>query len=123
MTKEVYCKFQVQGIHHWPNAPEVYKYLSYPHRHVFHFEVQAEVSHNDREIEIIWFKNACKNLVYKMRNTSLSDYGIRDMVNFGAMSCEAIGEKLFKKIIIELGIRATYISVLEDGENGAMIYP
>ena len=49
-------KTQVEGIHRFPEATDEEKYLSYPHRHIFHITVYIEQFHGDRDIEYIVFK-------------------------------------------------------------------
>ena len=61
--RSIWVTFRKEGIHKYPAAltdPQLatndeydVSFLGYPHRHIFHFKVQIEVFHDDREIEII----------------------------------------------------------------------
>ena len=58
MKKEIVVNLQFEGVHRWDRAdsiPEV-SFLKNPHRHIFWVTLKKEVSHADREIEIIQFK-------------------------------------------------------------------
>jgi hypothetical protein len=103
---------QAEGIHYWPecNIKEV-EFLRYPHRHIFFITAKKEVSHLDRDIEIINLKreiNAYLNNIYAEPNSSV--------LIFGSKSCEMIALDLLKMFDLN------YCSVLEDNENGAEIY-
>ena len=62
----IWVTFKKEGIHKYPAALEDpalatgdeydVSFLGYPHRHIFHFKVEIEVFHNDRDIEFIQFK-------------------------------------------------------------------
>lgn len=110
--------FQREGIHKYPAALEDPKlasvsFLGYPHRHVFHFRVRVEVSHNDREIEFIMFKWELEALFN--REIFIIDY----------KSCEMIAEELIDYISKNYPGRYIEVGVSEDGENGAILkyYP
>lgn len=109
--KSIIVNLQLEGIHCWPKCPypEV-AYLKDPHRHTFYIECQKEVKKNDREIEIIIFKN-------KVREFLNLTFGFNEfkLLDFGTYSCEDIAEVLFNHFNL------TYCKVLEDGENGACI--
>lgn len=113
MNTYVIVRFQVEGIHFWPDAktklPEV-AYLSLPHRHVFHIEAYKPVTHDDRDVEIIMFKRELAD--YFKRN--YWDEPLR-LCNFGARSCETIAKDLVEAYDLFI------VEVLEDGENGACV--
>ena len=64
--RSIWVTFTKEGIHKYPAALEDpalatgdeydVSFLGYPHRHTFHFKVQIQVTHNDRDIEFIQFK-------------------------------------------------------------------
>lgn len=93
-----------QAIHNWPGCslPGV-SYLVFPHRHEFHVRLECEVSHNDRDIEIISLKENLDAFIAEKYSNK----------NMGATSCEDICESIYHKF------NASYVRVLEDGENGA----
>lgn len=104
LRKLVVIRLQVEGIHCWPNCDvRGVEYLRNPHRHMFHIEAHKEVSHNDREIEIIMLKRI------------VSEYLESFDGNFYAMSCEDIAEDLLSRFDFE------FVQVLEDNENGAIV--
>jgi hypothetical protein len=70
---------------------------------MFYIEAHKEVSHNDREIEIIMLKRI------------VSEYLESFDGNFYAMSCEDIAEDLLNRFDFE------FVQVLEDNENGAIV--
>lgn len=101
---------QVEGVHHWPECPlEEVIFLRYKHRHLFYIRLVKEVTHNDRDIEIIMLKHRIQYFLsrYKTEKSPIHD--------FGRMSCEDIAEKLLHNF------QASEVEVLEDGENGAIV--
>lgn len=102
----VYCKFQVEGVHHWPEATN---YLKHPHRHLFHFTVKMEVKHDNREVEFIaWKRELQKHLAPPWGTVTLS--------------CEQIATNLLSYLFGRYGRDRCYIvDVSEDGENGALV--
>lgn len=100
----VIVKYQFEGLHCWDNCPiEEVSFLKDKHRHVFHVELEKEVSHADRDVEIIMLKR-------KAEAFSRSRY------DYGRMSCEMIAKELLDKFKLKT------CTVLEDGENGAKVY-
>ena len=114
MKTNVIVKLQVEGIHWWKDARDVFPevgFLSDAHRHIFHITCKKQVFHDDRDVEFIIFK---RDILEHLRN----DYFDEDMRchNFKSMSCEMIARELYDKFDLE------YCSVFEDNENGAEIY-
>ena len=108
--------FQREGIHKYPAALEDpnladVSFLGYPHRHIFHFRVRIEVTHNDRDIEFIQFKRWLEALYSGQENCLRLDY----------KSCEMIAEGLMETINARYPARALMVQVFEDGENGAIL--
>lgn len=111
MQTNVIVRLQVEGVHHWPDCPiEEVSYLKSLHRHVFHIEAKASVTHADRDIEII-----------KLKHDILRHFKVEyftptlNCCNFKTMSCEMIAQELVDKFGLN------YCSVLEDNENGAEV--
>ena len=60
--RSIWVTFRKEGIHQYPAAltdPNLatgdeydVSFLGHPHRHIFHFKVQIEVFHDDREISL-----------------------------------------------------------------------
>jgi hypothetical protein len=111
----VTVSFRLEGVHAWPGVkehPELNRqvgFLAFPHRHMFHFSVIKTVQHNDRDVEIIVLKREMENYLV---DKYLADHGCLD---FGNMSCEDIAQELILAFDLER------CSVLEDGENGAIL--
>jgi len=120
--RSIWVTFTKEGIHKYPAAlddPALatgdeydVSFLGYPHRHTFHFKVQIQVTHNDRDIEFIQFKRWLENL-YK-----------EDLLQLDYKSCEMIADDLYLQINEKYPGRFVVIDVAEDGENGCQIvYP
>lgn len=115
-NKKIWVTFRKEGVHCYPAAATDPKlktgddydvsFLGYPHRHIFHFRVEIEVTHNDRDIEFIQFKRWLENLY--VNNTLQLDY----------KSCEMIADDLYFQIAQKYPNRNVRIEVSEDGENG-----
>jgi hypothetical protein len=108
--KFIWVTFQKEGIHKYPDAPEGVEFLKYPHRHIFHFKVELEVFHDDRDVEFILFKRELEKLFTD--GTLQLDY----------KSCEMIADDLAFYIQAKYPKRDLVITVSEDGENGATSY-
>jgi hypothetical protein len=116
----IWVRFQKEGIHKYPAALEDPKlatgdeydvsFLGYPHRHMFHFNVEIEVFHNDRDIEFIQFKRWLEKLYAE--GTLQLDY----------KSCEMIADDLATVINSKYPNRKLTITVSEDNENGAICH-
>lgn len=111
------CQFQIEGFHRWKEAPEDVSYLRHDHRHMFHAEVFIEVSHNDREVEIITLQHKAKRYFDDLG----SYHQGYEALQFGNQSCETLAERLGTRLIEE-SYAVTLVTVLEDNENGASIF-
>ncbi len=112
VKKYIWVTFQKEGIHKYPDAPDEVDFLRYPHRHMFHFKVEIEVDHDDRDIEFFIFKRWLESLYQD--NVLQLDY----------KSCEMMADDLAKKIKDKYPGRRLAIDVSEDGENGCHVeYP
>jgi|TARA_B110000503_G_scaffold65448_1_gene102861 hypothetical protein len=120
--RSIWVTFRKEGIHKYPAAltdPKLatgdeydVSFLGYYHRHIFHFKVQIEVFHDDRDLEFIQFKRWLENL-YK-----------GDILQLDYKSCEMISDDLYTQINNKYPGRFVIIDVAEDGENGSQtIYP
>ena len=98
-TRSIFITFQREGIHCWPDAiqHQGVEFLAHPHRHMFHFKVELEVKHNDREVEFILLKRELSGL------------------------CEMLAEELVGYVVNHYPCRRLAVEVSEDGENGARI--
>ena len=109
-NKQIFVTWQKEGIHQYPGAPEGVEFLQYPHRHMFHFRVDIEVFHDDRDIEFILFKRELEEL-----------YSSEGPMSLNYQSCEMIARDLAKYIQTKYPNRALSISVAEDNENGCRL--
>ena len=117
--RKIWVTFRKEGIHRYPaaavredlNTTDEYDvtFLSYPHRHIFHFRVWIDVLHNDRDIEFIQFKRWLENLYAS------------SILKLEWKSCEMIADDLYIQIADRYPNRAVWIEVAEDGENGCLI--
>lgn len=115
VSKRIWVTFQKEGIHKYPAAMtderlSDVRFLAWPHRHIFHFRVEIEVFHDDRDIEFILFKRELESL-YDEKTLEL-DY----------KSCEMISDDLYNYISSKYPNREMRIEVSEDGENGSRCY-
>ncbi len=102
----IVIKTQFEAIHNWPDCGiESVSYLRNPHRHIFHVEMKWIVEGLNRDIEFIDQKHKVDDFIHKKLAYK----------NIGAMSCEMIASRLMTKF------NARFVSVFEDGENGAEI--
>jgi hypothetical protein len=111
--KYIEVRFQFEGAHCWPNAPDSVLFLRTPHRHVFHVRARMDVNHNDREIEFILVKRHLQqNMidVFRMSNNLLPTSSCEEMAEY---LCEYI-KQFYKRTSVE-------VEVSEDGENGAVV--
>ena len=118
-NKMIWVTFRKEGIHKYPAAltdPALatgdeydVSFLGYPHRHIFHFKVWINVTHNDRDIEFIQFKRWLESL-YNDATLKL-DY----------KSCEMMSDELYDVIKQRYPGREVWIEVSEDGENGSFV--
>lgn len=114
LITNVIVNLQVEGLHCWPAAKEVFpevSFLSDPHRHIFHIQVKKRVYHDDRDIEFVMFK---RDVIEYLKSTYYME--MQRIHDFGSKSCEMIAKELFDYFHCE------YVSVFEDGENGAEVY-
>jgi len=106
LKTNIIISLQYAATHFWSgcNIQEVI-YLKDEHRHVFHITCKKEVSHDDRDVEIISFKNEVLGWL---------DFHYKG--KFGGKSCEMIARELLNDFELN------YCKVLEDNENGAEIF-
>ena len=106
-------RFQFEGVHRWIDAKEGVKFLSYPHRHMFHCEAWVEEKHDNRDVEFIEAKRYILNKVLNDAGFSLRMIGY---------SCEQIATDIIKFMKEKYGEDRKYkCSVAEDGENGSLV--
>ena len=115
----IWVTFRKEGIHMYPAAvtdPKLatgdwldVSFLGTPHRHIFHFKVEMEVFHDNRDVEFIqakrimerWYSDGTLQLDHK--------------------SCEMMARELYAKCLEQWPSRCYTIEVSEDGENGCRL--
>lgn len=118
IKKTIEVKFVLQGVHRFPRATEPQfatgdwddvSFLANLHMHYFHFIVQVEVKHLDRDLEFIQFQRWCQRQYSE--NTLQLD----------SKSCEMLAQELLDAIYARYPGRWIKVSVLEDNINGAHV--
>lgn len=114
----IYVNFQKSGFHRYPAAgtdPQLcsageydVSYLAARHRHLFKFNVQIEIFHNDRELEFHQVLTYCESL---FENT----------IEIDSKSVEMLADDLYLQLASRYPGRNMKISVSEDGECGCVI--
>lgn len=99
----IVVNLQFEGFHHWPKAPVEHAFLRSRHRHMFHVRAGKRVTHGDREIEIIDLKRRMQKWIDRLGP------------EFGTKSCEQLAEDFVDEFDLD------FCSVMEDGENGALV--
>ena len=113
MKTYVIVRLQVDGIHNFPAAQEIFPevgFLAHRHRHMFHIEAACKVTHTDRDKEFIMLK---RDILDFLKN-AYYDSSTRTH-EFGPMSCEAIATQVLKQF------DCSYVEVWEDKENGGRV--
>jgi hypothetical protein len=120
-NRKIWVTFAKEGIHCYPAAAtdpalatgDLYdvSFLATPHRHIFHFRVDIDVFHDDREIEFIQFKRWLEGLYSNSQAVLSLDH----------KSCEMIADDLYEQIATRYPRREVVIEVSEDGENGCIV--
>lgn len=116
----IWVTFQKEGIHRYPAAADDpslatgdwldVSFLATPHRHIFHFRVEMEVFHDNRDVEFIQLKRILEN-----------QYAT-GALQLNYKSCEMMARDLYGSLISMYPGRDYVIEVSEDGENGCRIY-
>lgn len=113
--RKIFITFQREGVHKYPEAltnPELesVSFLGYPHRHMFHFTVEVDVQHSNRDLEFIMLKRELEET-----------YG-DGTLELDYKSCEMMAEDLISLIHNRYPhLKHIKVTVSEDGENGAVI--
>ena len=111
---EVWVRFQREGWHNWPDAPESRAYLRASHRHMFWYEVRVNISGLglNRSLEFHDLLDYCRNMT--------------EGPKLGANSCEMLAAGLAHSVhqwlqntrVDAVGV---IVTVSEDNECGATV--
>jgi hypothetical protein len=111
MRQTIWVTWQSVGFHCYPHAPPEVNYLSFKHRHIFHFRVELEVHPGiDRELEFHMVRTAL--ITHTLNRIDLEDCG----------SCESLCSILTSICQVQYPNRMYSITVSEEGECGATRY-
>jgi hypothetical protein len=116
LTRHIHVTTQVEGLHQWPDAGPPDDYLTASHRHMFVADVDLDVAHSDRELEI--------NALARWLTTVFASFAQRPSqpeapLDFGSQSCEHLAERLVAAITDRYGAhRRVRCTVTEDGILG-----
>jgi hypothetical protein len=113
MKTSIIVKFDLEGEHAWPGAPEPYTFLSSRHRHIFRFEVHIPV----KESRGLEFLEVRREMIRIMK----SSYG-SEPCDFRGMSCEQLALSVRRAIVNTYGVEPSRVAVYEDCFVGAEIY-
>jgi hypothetical protein len=113
----VYCTFQKEAYHRFPEADKDPQYatgdeydvshLALRHMHYFNFKVWVEVTHENRQIEFIQLRRWIENLYNK---------GVLELDH---QSCEMMSDALHKKLAERYPGMEIRIDISEEGINGS----
>lgn len=110
-TKLIVVRGQYEFVHRYADAPEEVMYLRNLHRHVFNYEVELEVYHDDRELEFIMVKHSIEDYLANRYSSWRNE-----------TSCEQMAECIGLYLQTQYGFeRKLTVSVFEDNENGAKV--
>jgi len=101
-------RFEREGFHCWPDAPDEVKFLRNEHRHKFFFEVSVQQFGDDRDLEYFIIKKRIEKFVLS------NQWAIHT-------SCEMFARQTRDATMLMYPGRAVRVSVMEDGENGCIL--
>jgi hypothetical protein len=114
--QSILVKTQLEALHKWASIPSEHpsQYLKNSHRHLFQIELRFHVTHSDRDIEFIAFKQKVDYFLqnYFMRDTQSG------LVNLQSFSCEMLGNLLIQNYQPD---GCYWVQILEDGEMGSIV--
>lgn len=105
----IFVRSQFEAIHYWADAPEEVGFLRHPHRHMFHVEVELQVTDLDRELEFFLVKAKLDHLLEAWNNITV------------LFSCEKFCSIIYRALSRPFP-SITKVEVSEDGENGARLW-
>lgn len=121
---------RIPGFHQWTDAPTKYAYLREMHRHEFHIKVELLVPKN-RHLEFIDIKEYTYSWV--LSTLSPDEYTVYGDIGGFMRHSIVLGRRIKKESVEGLAeyignhLKETYkvsqikVTVMEDGENGAMV--
>lgn len=107
MKASIKVRWEFEGFHQYPDAPEEVKFLRDMHRHMFKCTAKVQVFHDDREIEFFLLQRELKN---KFNSVFCNE-----------LSCEAIARCIASYLREHYPNRGLEVEVSEDGENSSIV--
>ncbi len=107
----IIVKFDLEGSHCWPDAPNQYADLRSKHGHIFHFEAQIPIT-TSRQLEFLEIRRILMMVI-------VNSYGL-EPCNFGDMSCEDLANVVIA-YISHLYNCGAIVRVFEDAFVGAEV--
>ena len=109
----IWVNFQRAGFHLYPQASSDenladVSYLGSRHRHLFKFNIQIEIFHNDRELEFHQVLNFCESL-------------FEGKIDIDYKSVEMLADDIYQQLAAKYPGREMKINVSEDGECGCLV--
>ncbi len=115
MRVNIIVKFDLEGLHSWPTAPDSYARLRNIHGHLFHFEVYVPIRVDDRQIEFLEFR---RQLIAEVLQKFIYE---PQLCNFGHRSCEMLAKDISSMVYYMRGIQPSRVVVMEDNFVGAEV--
>lgn len=116
----IIVKFDIEGEHAWPEAPEEYRFLASRHRHIFHFEVHIPVTES-RQLEFLDVRRELLATVKASYGYIRSERGGLEPCDFRGMSCEQLAESVSRSVQNKYKVWPYKVIVMEDAFVGAEI--
>lgn len=107
MKTSIKVRWQFEGFHRYPEAPEEVKFLRDLHRHMFKCTAKIQVFNDDREIEFFMLQKELKTEF--------------NSVHCNHLSCEAIARRVARYLREHYPNRSIEVEVSEDGENSSIV--
>lgn len=114
MGTKVTAGTRVNALHRWPEANGRRSYLAHHHMHDFSIRVEANVTHDNRQIEFHDLRDALERAVGLILSLNTTPLG--GASSFGSMSCEQVGIE-----ILRLLDQVDVVRVNEDEFCGAVV--
>ena len=101
MATELVASFEIDGLHHWPEAPSCFSEFRQPHRHLFKFvcfvPTTDPVHGFERSIELWELREGLILRVHGIFGQPGMQLGV---IDFGALSCEGIASKFKEDVFL-----------------------
>ncbi len=107
----------VDGLHHWPDAPNKVDFLRSPHRHIFKIAASFSLTAS-RQLEFFITQDQLLQAILPC-GKMLGDLSVV-VIDFGQQSCEQIADAVMTQLDA-MSLPVVSVMVSEDGENSATV--